>query len=275
MTTRRTCRLAAEDGFTLTELLVAMMVSTVVLFATLGAFDAFNSGVAKNSRLTDATDAARRQVAEVVGSLRDAGDITRAGGNDIVFQSTSWPGESGIGPTTNYTERYCVNTATRTLWFNGVKSAGASAGPACPSTAGGWTSRVVASNVLTDAPVFVYGSAPVRSVSINLRLESGTALKPRPLELRSGGALRGALPPQVTSNDVNKVGSCEGGKALLALTAGAGGASAYGAKISAPNGIPVGPGQILVPATSTPQDVTLTITNLSGLKTVLTKSVNC
>jgi prepilin-type N-terminal cleavage/methylation domain-containing protein len=291
MTPRRSHRPAAEDGFSLIELLVAMMVSVIVLLATLGALDAFNNGVAVNNRLTEASDTARREVAEMVRVLRDGGapaplsgnqppTVIQAGANDLVFLSRSWPGESGIGSTSNHVERYCVNTTTRTLWFGGLKagtSGSATPGAACPSTASGWTNRAIASDVLNSVadPVFVYGGAsPVRSVAIKIRLEGGTALKSRPLELRSGATLRGALAPQLTAANVS-VGACSGGKALLTLNIAPGGASANGAKISAPGGVPAGDGQILVPATATPAIVNLTITNLLGLQTLLTKSVNC
>lgn len=291
MTSRLSHRLAAEDGFTLTELLVAMTVSVIVLLATLGGLDAFSNGVAVNNRLTQATDQARQQVATMVSVLRDAGaptpvtgsapaTVVQAGVNDIVFLSTSWPGESGIGSSSNHIERYCLDTATQKVWFNGLKagtSGSATPGAACPSTASGWTSSLVASNVLNSAadPLFVYGSTnPVRSVSVNLRLEGGTALKSRPFTLRSGGTLRGALAPQVTASDIT-VGACQAGKALLSLNLGALGATANGAKISAPNSIPIGVGQILVAATSTPANIAITITNLLGLQTLLTKSVSC
>jgi prepilin-type N-terminal cleavage/methylation domain-containing protein len=290
MTPRRSHRLTAEDGFTLTELLVAMTVSVVVLLATLSTLDVFNSGVAENNRLTDTADAARRNVADIVRVLRDAGaptpvsgsqptTVVQAGANDLVFLSRLWPGESGLGATANHVERYCLDTSTKTLWFNGLKagtSGSATPGSACPSTASGWTSRVAATNVLNTAadPLFVYGSAPLRSVSISLTLESGTSLKSRPLQMRSGGTLRGALAPQLGATDIT-VGPCEGGRALLTLNLNAAGASANGVTVSAPSGIPVGPGQILVPATGTPANVPLTITNLLGLQTLLTKSVSC
>jgi type II secretory pathway pseudopilin PulG len=291
MTTRLPRRHAAEDGFTLIEVLVAMTVSIIVLLATLGALDAFNSGVAANNRLTDATDQARRQVATMVSVLRDAGaptpvtgsapaTVVQAGVNDIVFLSTSWPGDSGTGVSSNHVERYCLDTTARKVWFNGLKSGtagSATPGAACPSTASGWTSSLVASNVLNSAadPLFVYGSTnPVRSVSINLRLEGGTTLKSRPLTLRSGATLRGALAPQVSASDIT-VGACQGGKALLSLNIGALDASANGAKMTAPNSIPIGVGQILVAATGTPANIAITITNLLGLQTLLTKSVSC
>jgi type II secretory pathway pseudopilin PulG len=290
MTPRRSHRLAGQAGFALTELLVTMTISTVILIATLGALDTFNSGVAENNRLTDAADSTRREVANVVRLLRDAGapsptsgsqptTVLQAGANDIVFLSRSWPGESGVGATANHVERYCLNTTTKTLWFNGLKagtSGSATPGAACPSAAAGWTSRVVLGNVLNTAanPIFQYGSAPLRTVTVDLDVDGGTALKSRPIELRSGGTLRGALAPQLSLSDIT-VGGCQSGRALLTLELGAAGATANGVKVSAPGGIPVGPGQILVPATSTPTNVALTITNLLGLQTLLTKSVSC
>jgi type II secretory pathway pseudopilin PulG len=291
MTLRHPHRLASEEGFTLVELLVAMTVSIIVLLATLGALDAFNNGVAVNNRLTDASDTARREVAEMIRVLRDGGaptpvsgsqpaTVVQAGANDLVFLSRSWPGESGTGSTSNHVERYCLNTTTRTLWFDGLKagtSGSATPGAACPSAASGWTSSAIATNVLNSVadPVFVYGAgSPVRSVAVKVRLEGGTALKSRPIELRSGATLRGALAPQLSPTDI-VVAPCDGGKALLSLSVGAGGATANGAKLSAPNGIPAGAGQILIAATSTPANIVITITNLLGLQTLLTKSVSC
>lgn len=273
MTRQRSHRLAAEDGFTLTELLVAMTISTVVLLATLGTLDAFNSGVAANNRLTDAADASRRQVATMVSGLREAGTVQLppSAPNDIVFQSTSWK----VG-------RYCVDTANRKVWFNGLKAGTPGSATAdqasCPSIPTGWTPpTLVASNVLNSAanPLFLYGSTnPVRSVSIRLLIDGGTALKPRTLVLRTGGAPRGALAPQVSAGDiVPDLAPCPGGEVRLSVNLAAL-PGAAGAKISAPNSIPAGPGQILVPATSTP--VPVTITNVLGLSTTVTKpNVSC
>ncbi len=291
MTSRPRHRLGCEDGFSLAELVVAMTLSLIVLFAVLGAFDAFNGGVAANNRLTAAQDTARREVAAMVRILRDAGapapasgtqptTVVQAGANDLVFLSTSWPGESGAGTTGNHVERLCLDSTTRTLWFNGLRAGtagSATPGSACPSQASGWTSRVVARDVVNTAaqPIFRYGSSsPVRTVSIALRLEGGTAATSRPLELRSGSALRGALAPQVAADDVT-VGPCESGKALLTLNLAAGGASTSGAKLTASGAIAVGPGKILVDATSSPATVAVTVTNVLGLQTPLLKSVSC
>ena len=284
--------LVREDGFTIVELLVAMTISTILVFASLGGLDVFNSGTASSTRLIVSEDAARSAVQRVVGVLRNAGvpsplaggaqpaTIIAAAGNDLVFRSSSWPGESSIGTTGSHVVRLCLDTATRTLWFDGIHvgTAGPTTpGAACPSIATGWTHKPMATKVLNDAaqPVFRYdGGTPVRSVGISLRLEGGTTAASRPLALHSGGVLRGALAPQVTAGDIT-IGACEAGKALLTLLSAAGGATADGARISATNAIATGPGQILIPATSTPVDVGLTITNVLGLQTLLIKQVKC
>jgi hypothetical protein len=284
--------LVREDGFTIVELLVSISISMILVFATLGGLDVFSSGSADSTRLIVSEDQARSTVQRVVGVLRNAGvpsplaggaqpaTILAAAPNDIVFRSSSWPGESGVGVTGTHVVRLCLDTAARTLWFDGlhVGTAGPTdPGAACPSTATGWTHKPMATNVLNDVaqPVFRYdGGTPVRSVGLSLRLEGGTTAESRPISLHSGGVLRGALAPQVTAGDIS-IGPCEAGKALLTLLDTAGGATADGAKIAATNAITTGPGQILIPATTTPVDVGLTITNVLGLQTLLIKQVKC
>ena len=55
MTHRRASQmLQGEDGFTLIELLVVMVISMVVIFATLQTLDGFTSNTARQTRLVDA-----------------------------------------------------------------------------------------------------------------------------------------------------------------------------------------------------------------------------
>lgn len=285
-----TARLAGEDGFTLVELLCAMTIMLILIFGALMAFDSFNRGAASANRMTDAQDRARRDVNRIVGVLRNAGaptpvtgaqpaTVLRATGTDIVFRSTSWPGESATDPVGTHVARLCVDTSTRTLWFDGMRAGvGGSSDPgtACPSTEPGWAHQPMATGVTNDAanPVFRYGStSPVRSVGVSLRLESGTVADSRTLQVHSGSALRGALAPQVSASDI-VVGECEAGRALLTLGA-TGGEGTGGARLHATGAITVGPGQILVDATTSPVDVALTVTNVLGLQTLLFKRVSC
>lgn len=58
-----------EDGFTLVELLVAMSISLIVLFATLQSLDLFSSNAASQTRVTDANDQARMTMDRIVRDL--------------------------------------------------------------------------------------------------------------------------------------------------------------------------------------------------------------
>jgi type II secretory pathway pseudopilin PulG len=276
-----------ERGFQLVELLVAMTCGMIVLFAGLTVFDGFNRGVATTNRLTDAQDAARREVSEMVRILREAGapapktgaqlsTVVSATANDVVFRSTSWPGESSTGTVagTYHTQRLCLDEATKTIWFDGIR-AGApgptTPGAACPSTAADWTHTPVVRGVVNSVadPLFRIGAAPVRSIGLSLRLEGGTSATSRPLELNSGGTLRGALADQVTATDLTVLCNADGsGRALLTL------ANAPGSTFTtSPSSTRSGDGKHLLPAAIS--TVTVTITNPAGLRTVLTKVVPC
>ena len=280
-------RLRDERGFTVVELMTAMTIMLLIAFAGLTAFEAFDRGAARNSRLTDAEDNSRRNVATMVRILRDAGapaptsgpapaSVLRASGNDLVFRSTSWPGESGTGATGTHLERLCLNSATRTVYFDGLRAGtngSQDPGTACPSTAAGWTNSVIARNVVNTAalPLFRLGSSPVRSVGIQLRTDTGGIYTARSLSLHSGGTLRGALPPQVTEDQVEVDCDEDGpGKALLSLDA----AGDY--ELTTTGAIQVGPAQVLVDvAASATAQVALTVTNPLGLQTLLFKDVTC
>ena len=66
-----------ERGFTLPELLVAMTLTLVVLFATLQTLDVFSSNVAEQTRITDANDQVRSTMARAVADLRGASAVLR------------------------------------------------------------------------------------------------------------------------------------------------------------------------------------------------------
>jgi prepilin-type N-terminal cleavage/methylation domain-containing protein len=278
-----TPRLGDERGFTLVELLVAMTIGMIVSFAVLGVFDGFNRGVASNSRLTDAQDSARREVSQMVAVLRVAGApasktaaqvsmIVSAAANDVVFRSTSWPGENSTGTAagTYHTQRLCLDTATKTVWFDAIRAgaAGTTApGSACPSTAAGWTHTAMARDVVntTADPLFRIGAAPIRSIGLSLRLEGGTTASSRPLELDSGGTVRGGVASQITAADISACN--DDARPLLSLNL-----AGLSLTSTSPS-IPVGPGKILL-AAGAAGNISLTVTNVLGLQTQLTKSVN-
>jgi prepilin-type N-terminal cleavage/methylation domain-containing protein len=286
-----------ENGFTLVELLVAMTLTLLIASAALGVFEAFDRGVASNSRLTDAQDTARRELGRMVHTLREAGTpagadgvlpiaVTRTGDTDIVFRSRAWPGAADTGSSADHLQRYCLNTTSRILWFD-AKHAGtvgvADPGTACPSTAEGWTHhREVARNVVNSAvsgkKLFAYTSraGQVRSVQISLRLDGGTATSSRELRLASGASVRGALGTQVTDGDVSNPTCMQPNRALLSLNLGGDSLDVVEQPVEggAVTSIPVGPGKILVSADSATRTVRLVVTDPLGLQTVLFKTVS-
>ena len=75
----RTARpLRREDGITLVEQLVVMVIALIVLFAVLETADTGTRSSAANSRLTDAEDRMRTQMGEFVRELREAPPINAA-----------------------------------------------------------------------------------------------------------------------------------------------------------------------------------------------------
>jgi prepilin-type N-terminal cleavage/methylation domain-containing protein len=285
----RVPRYRDERGFTLTELLIAMTIGLVVVFAALGVFEGFNRGIVANTHLTDAQGSARRDVSTIVGMLRDAGvpppktgaalpTIVSAAVNDIVFRSTTWPGESatGIAAGTYNTERICLDTATQTIWFDGIRAGAAGTttpGSACPSVASGWTHTPISRNVVNTAakPIFRLTAAPIIEIGVTLWLEGGTSITSHPLELNSGGSLRGAVTPPVTAADVTVTCNSENsGRPLLTLATPA----LLALTTSTIASTPAGAGKIsLLPGAT--GNVGLTITDALGLQTLLFKQVNC
>lgn len=279
-----------EQGFSLVELLVAMTVGMFILLATLASFDAFSRGVDDSSRLVDAQDGNRRELSTIVQILREAGapdpvagqqqsTVISASPLDVVFRSTSWPGESATGITGLHVQRLCVNQTTKVLWFEGLRAgtAGSSTpGSACPTSETGWTRTKLVEKVTnntTDKPLFRSYSTPVRSIGLTLRQDGGRPSKAREIPLASGSSPRGALAPQLTAGDVTVTCNADGaGKHLLSLAAGL----PKGLRLSAAGAISSGPANILLTGSAAAAgSVTLTVTDLLGLKTVLFKTVTC
>lgn len=282
---RRTLR--CEDGFTVIELLAAMTVMVVILFGTLGAFDAFSSESEANTKLTQAQDTARREIDLMTRAARNATPvgaqleaITRpsAGGavNDVIF------GTYGTdASTTPKFVRYCVNTITRSLWREQSPNAiGADPGGACPS-AGAWTrQRLLNGTVANTAslPAFTVDTAR-RAIGIDLRIDGGATSGSRPVALRSAAYLRSASgrAPNLAAGDITVTCSTNAttGKktALLSLGVATGASQSLNAEYSV-GGIVVGSGAVRVAADSA-VNVGVTITNALGLKQLLTRSVTC
>jgi len=104
-----------EDGFTLVELLVAMSLSLIVLFAVLQSLDTFTSEAAKQTRVTDANDQVRRTMERVVNDLRGASVlVTGSTSTSLVYSVPEPP----VPPATSRvrTERLCLDPVSTDLY---------------------------------------------------------------------------------------------------------------------------------------------------------------
>ena len=219
-----------ERGFTLVELLVAMILMVIVLGAVLTTFDTFNGRSQNVARRNDAQEAARRAMGQVTRELRNAvsatgvsapvGDaVERAVPNDLVFQTISPAGPSGTNTRGRQRVRYCLDSSTSDakLYRQVLRSSSAlplldPAATACPGPGAAWTqTQVVAQNVTNrrSTPardLFTYRFGTSGSTALNdlvavtaeiyLDMNSGT-LSPAETELRSGVNLRNANQPPV------------------------------------------------------------------------------
>jgi prepilin-type N-terminal cleavage/methylation domain-containing protein len=161
-------RMREEDGLTLIEMLVAMTLMLIVMFATLTSFDAFGRRQTINNKQTDAVERLRfvservaKQMRNLASPTNNSGDtIERAEGDDIIFQ-TYEPQKRRV--------RYCLpnGSTDERLYFmtqnpnaDGSTKALPTTNSCAPNTGGGWDRvQVVGENVVNNrsgAPVFTY-----------------------------------------------------------------------------------------------------------------------
>jgi hypothetical protein len=280
-----------ERGFTLIEILLAAAATITVLVAGLGAFDVFGHSTSENALLTQIQNNARTALDQVVRDLRNAAPtsstataIQRAGSYDLVIL-TDRPGY-GTSPGTSRLVRYCVQSTSPTTGKLLVQIApvGTTSLPdtACPDPSWGTQGTVVDGvvNIARAAPLWTYDSATpanVRTIRIDMWIDTDPAHRPPPVEIQSGVYLRnrGLAAPTATSGDFGA--ACNGsGQSLLTTTLSV---DANGDPLTTSfgdNGVTVGTGSSLSHTlTSGSHDLTLTVTNVLGLATILHKTLSC
>ena len=137
-------RLRHEDGFSLPEVLIAMTIMLVIMFATLSSLDSFRGRQSVDQRRAETQESLRRGIDHLQRQLRnlatpqpDVKSIYRAQAMDLVFQ-TADPQKRWV--------RYCVNPSDPLIaaggasaWY-GVSNVVSSTPPtttACPGA--GWS----------------------------------------------------------------------------------------------------------------------------------------
>ncbi len=158
--------LSQEDGFTLVEILVALSLSIIVLFATLQSLDLFSSNAASQTRVTDANEKVRLTMDRTVRDLRGASTILIATSNDLAY---AVPETSGVR-----IARLCVDGTD-------VYSFSAPAAAAVAPTATCASGSKIAKVRTTDPTAFTYDGAAsaagaaaalVRNVGLKLSVDA-------------------------------------------------------------------------------------------------------
>jgi prepilin-type N-terminal cleavage/methylation domain-containing protein len=266
-------RPSSESGFTLVELLVVMTLSLIVLFAVFTMFDGFTSSSARQLRVTDANDQARRAIDDAVRDLRHAATIVRSDPNDLVYSVS----DAASG---SRTERICLSPANDVYAARGTTSA--SPGTACPSSGAGWTTAKLANRASTNTaadPIFRYDSADptkVKAIGITLSLDtSGGGQTNNPATIRSSAIVRRAAGIlNVIEEDLDA--DCTETGALLNLDiSGLGAATPVTVTYATDGGIALGTGLVNVPIPTGVTKVVATITDALGVTKQITKDVEC
>jgi prepilin-type N-terminal cleavage/methylation domain-containing protein len=218
-------RAAEEHGFTLVELLVAMVLSVIVFGATLTALEVFTSNNRFDLLRNETQDNARnaidrlarelRNVAAPKGEVELPGALEKAEEYAMVFQTidAEAPPKGSLNATNAMRVRYCLNDSSPTnevLWrqvrrWTEAKAPPIPAGTACPDlTASAYDSssrlveHVTNRNGGQNRPLFVYGPAgwseiaQIITVAPSLYLDLNPGARPGETQLTSTISLRNA-----------------------------------------------------------------------------------
>jgi prepilin-type N-terminal cleavage/methylation domain-containing protein len=264
--------LHGEDGFTLVELLVVIVISMVVIFATLQTLDGFSSNAARQTRLMDADDQTRLVMDRLVHDLRQASAVTRADASDLVYAVSD-------SPTVTRYARICID-GSGGLWSS-QSTTSSSPGASCPTVATGWSGALLTTRTsanTTANPIFTYDNATpsaVRSIGLNVSLDASSGGKVAASTLRASAFVRARVQraPVVTPTDIQTTCTSSGPLLNLApLTNLLNGPLSI--SYTNQNGVPLGSGNSLQLSNGI-SSVVATITNVVGLTTVVNKDLSC
>lgn len=184
---------ADERGVTLVELMVVLVVSGIVMGATLTTFTQFERTTQMSERQNDAQDQVRVGLAGIARELRNLASPTdqlpeavrRVGAQDLVFQSVSSTQVRRV--------RYCLDESTRRVWRQVQFEPFSDPSSACPDP--GWGSeRTSVENVTNGArPLFAYNSSDptaITEITATLWVDVNPGDPPRESTLQTAVFLR-------------------------------------------------------------------------------------
>lgn len=232
--------IAAEEGFTLIELMVGMTLMIVVLGATLTSFNSFGNTTRLNQLQNDAQNRTRVTLERIARDLRNAATATRdqplgiekAGAHDIVFLTVGDTRPAGSLNTRNIERvRYCLNTGSGRLWRQRQAWTTAVAPAYDPATTTqatcigapppGWTASTgVASDIVngpgrpawTFNPAGFSSTVEITRIQTEVYVDLDPSARPRESRLVSGVYLRNQNRKPAASFDATATGD---GQVLL------------------------------------------------------------
>lgn len=261
-----------EDGFTLVEVLVAMLISTIVLLATLQSVDLFTTNAAQQTRDTDANGQLRLVMDRTVRDLRSSSSILKATANDLVYtvpQSAN-----------TRVERLCVSSGR--LYGSSSTTVGTPAVPGAACAAG----TKVATQLSRGLNAFTYDGATsvvtaalpsIKNVGITFDLDASGGGKTSVSTLSASAARRASSGLSLTDTDL--VTKCGNNSALLNLSADVPGVAGMTVTYTTSTGTVLGSGSgtatttITLPSVKT--TVIATIVDSLGVTKLLSKDVQC
>jgi type II secretory pathway pseudopilin PulG len=159
-----------ERGFTLVEAVLVLLLMTIVLGATLTAFDSFTRTAHVNEKQNDSQQEARRALDQIARDLRNLASPTDelplaldvAKDDEIIFQSVYKTKDTPSNSYNTRRVRYCLNQTSQQI----IRQTQVNPGAAVPTTtacakgasSGSWTPGViVAAHVVNGSrPVWFY-----------------------------------------------------------------------------------------------------------------------
>jgi prepilin-type N-terminal cleavage/methylation domain-containing protein len=211
MIARRADALRSERGFTLTEVLVAITISSLILGAAVTAFTGFLTQSATADRAANSQDTARNALDQMAIQLRSATSNAATGNQPIeAFSSYSlvWlapiPGTSTTNNPLGLRHiRYCVdasNANNEKLWlqtapFSTTSNRNWPATGSCPANS--WPTATIVGenivNVVQNTPMFVTptdSQGNVTDVNVNALVDVDPAKSPPATSVRTSVTLR-------------------------------------------------------------------------------------
>jgi len=222
-----------QEGFTLVELLVSMMITLVVFGAVVTALTVFQRENRSDQLRNEAQDNARTMIDRLSRELRSvaspkaatAGALEKATAYDLVFQTVSAGQVYAGNPSNQERVRYCLD-ANQTLWKQ-TQTWTSSTAPVmpdtttCPSTSNStgtvWGSQYAELSNVTNTiggdtrAVFNYGPtgwatvSQIKLVEVNLFVDQNPGQQPGPTQVTSGIYLRNSLSPPTANFSVTQV----------------------------------------------------------------------